>query len=104
MAGIADFNGDTYEDILWRNNVTGQNWIFFMQNATILSSLGLNTVPAAWDVVGVGDYNADSYADVMWRNGTTGQNWIHFIIGNTVIASAGTSNVPDTNWEVMHRP
>ena len=66
-----DFNGDGKDDLLWRNQSTGQNAIW--GQASDAQSLAIDPV---------GDYNADGKADVAWRNAVT---------GSSVIWSAGNS-------------
>ena len=33
--GVADFNGDTKPDLIWRNSVTGQNAVWYMDGLTL---------------------------------------------------------------------
>ena len=96
-----DIDGDGSSDILWRNSVTGQNWLYLMAGATIDSSVGVNTVPTVWEIVGNGDYNNDGNADILWRNSSTGQNWMYLMIGATIDSSVGINTVSDTNWKVV---
>ena len=63
-----DMDGNGQADVLWRNSVTGQNWLYTMDGAAIRSSTYLNTVAGAWQIVGNGDYNGDTNADILWRN------------------------------------
>ena len=35
IVGNGDYDGDGNADILWRNSVTGQNWMYLMNGATI---------------------------------------------------------------------
>jgi hypothetical protein len=56
IAGAADFDGDGYADVLWRDLATGDNLICFMDG-----TLGMpfadwtSSVGRAWTVVGTGD-------------------------------------------------
>jgi hypothetical protein len=34
---VADFNRDGKPDVLWRNGVTGQNIVWYLNNATYVS-------------------------------------------------------------------
>lgn len=46
--------GDQNLDILWRNNATGQNWVYFMNGANISTSVPINTEPdLSWEIVNV---------------------------------------------------
>jgi len=95
-----DMNGDGMSDIVWRNDVTGQNWLYLMDGATITSSIGINTVPLDWQIVGNGDYNDDGKNDVLWRNSVTGQNWLYLMNGATIASSVGVNTISDLTWEV----
>ena len=61
-----EFNGDTHNDILWRND-SGAVGTWDMN--------GLSYIPAAiatasndWHVAGAGDFNGDGKSDILWRN------------------------------------
>ena len=98
-----DSNGDGRADILWRNGVTGQNWLYMMDGASIVGSMGINTVASAdWQIVGNGDYNGDGMADILWRNSATGQNWMYLMNGATVDSSLGVNTVSNTAWQVVN--
>jgi hypothetical protein len=52
VVGDGDYDGDGKSDILWRNSSTGQNWMYLMNGATIMNSVGVNTVNnTAWEIV-----------------------------------------------------
>ncbi len=60
IAGTADFNRDGSQDILWRNQATGDMVVWYMRGSTLLSEQEIETAPgSSWDVVGVGDFNGD---------------------------------------------
>ena len=82
------YNGKA--DILWRNASTGQNYVFFMDGATLLPVSGfIAGVGAPWEVKGIGDFNGDGKADILWRNATTGQNYVFFMDGTTLLPASG---------------
>ena len=104
VAGIGDFDGDGNSDILWRNQATGQNYIYFMNGTAIQSSEGyIRTVAdQRWKVVGVGDFDGDGRADIVWRNSASGENYIYPMQGLTVKASEGyLRTVASASWKVV---
>ena len=111
IVGDGDFNGDTMNDLLWRNtNGTVDLWT--MNGSTIASSshvtfggTPVNVDGPNWKVVGIGDTNNDGKADVIWRNSATNdlQDWM--MNGSTITSSshftyAGAAVNPDQSWNV----
>ena len=103
VAGIGDFDGDGKSDILWRNAVTGENYIYFMDGLVIKPSEGyLRTVSdVAWQIAGIGDFDGDGKADILWRNTSTGQNYLYPMNGTGIKPGEGfLRTVADLNWKV----
>ena len=90
IVDIADFNGDTKPDLLWRNYTTGANELWYMNGLTRVAGASaptvtdfnwviggeqlevyLSPVPAARDAL---DFNEDGTADVFWHNMVSGVN------------------------------
>jgi hypothetical protein len=87
------------DSILWRNNATGQNWLYEMDGSSIVLSAGIKSVATTWDIAGNGDYNGDEQKDILWRNRVTGQNWMYLMNGTTILNSLSVNAVaPD--WDV----
>ena len=66
----ADFNGDGFADVLWRND-NGQlsQWLGSASGRLIDNGAVVNQfVPLAWKIQGTGDFNGDGRADILWRN------------------------------------
>jgi hypothetical protein len=101
IVGDGDYNGDGFQDILWRSS-TGQMAIWLMQGGTRIANLALPTVSDSnWTVVGDGDYNCDGVSDVLWRNISTGANAIWQINGGQQTANFGVLTVSNTDWVVI---
>jgi hypothetical protein len=70
IISVADFNGDLYSDILWRNKCgTLAIWLndpFGSDGpfaAARVGSAGLD-----WQIAGTADFNGDRRSDILWRN------------------------------------
>ena len=101
IVGTGDFNADGKIDILWRNNVTGQNAVWFMNGITNTGLAYLPTVADAnWQIVGTGDFNVDGQTDILWRNNVTGQNAVWFMNGTTYVSLAYLLGASAMSWQI----
>ena len=51
IVGVADYNGDTKPDLLWRNSVSGENVVWWMNGVVRTGAAALLTVAdVAWRV------------------------------------------------------
>lgn len=101
MVGFGDFDGDGRSDVLWRNQVTGENYIYFMNGKAIIAEGFIRTVADLnWKVVGVGDFDGDLRADILWRNSSNGENYIYAMNGTTIASEGSIRTVADQNWQV----
>ncbi len=93
VVGAADFDNDGHTDILWRNNITGDNHLWYMNDTTYLSGVNLSiaTIPLAWKIEGLADFNSDGNVDILWRNYTTGENHLWYMNNATVTAGYNLS-------------
>jgi hypothetical protein len=101
VAGVADFDGDGKHDILWRNDLTGQNYIYLMDGTAIRSGEGyLRTIgDPHWQVAAVADYDGDGKADILWRHGQSGQNYLYPMNGVSILPGEGyTRTVAQSEW------
>jgi hypothetical protein len=107
VAGTGDFNGDGFDDILWRCTAVGPFCtaagdvaIWLMKGTQILQSAGLGNVPTNWTIVETGDFNFDGKSDILWRasDGTTG---IWFMNGVQIASGGGITN-PGLNWAIQN--
>lgn len=85
-AGVGDFNGDGYSDILWRNATTGANSIWYITAEGFIGGANLPSVSAVdLKVAAVGDFNNDGRADILWRNVRTRTLIIWMMNGGSII-------------------
>ena len=108
LVGVADFSTplDARPDFVWRNQVTGEMLIWFMNNAQQTGTTP-TTPPALadteWKLVATGDYNLDLKNDFVWRHDGSGQNVIWFMNGATLISGTFTNpaTFPDVRWKIV---
>ncbi|MCG6553166.1 MAG: FG-GAP-like repeat-containing protein [Candidatus Magnetominusculus sp. LBB02] len=102
VAGVADFDGDGKDDILFRNESLGLLAVWLMngqalKTATMVSPL---TDPQ-WRIVRVGDFDGDGKADILYKNVNTGDIAIWFMYGSTVDRAKTVATVKDSNWQII---
>ncbi|KAB8179326.1 hypothetical protein FKV24_012910 [Lysobacter maris] len=68
LAGIGDFNGDGYADLLWVDSAKTQVWVWTGSAGGSYSTNLLRSYPAGWSLVGTGDVNGDGRNDIVWHN------------------------------------
>jgi uncharacterized delta-60 repeat protein len=76
-----DFNKDGKDDLFWRNSVTGQNLVWFMNGTNKIGERSINgagvdrLLPGNdWQIKATADFNRDGDLDILWRNSVTGNN------------------------------
>jgi hypothetical protein len=106
VAGVADFNRDGQQDILWHHGVSGQVVLWYMNGATLASGTFTNPPALAhvrWQNAAVGDYDSNGNPDLVWHNDFSGQTVVWFMNGANLVAGTFTnpSTFPDTNWKLV---
>ena len=97
---VADFNADGKSDILWRNNSSGEVYIWLMNGTNIGSQGSPGTVSDLnWGIEYVGDFNGDGKADILWRHNSTGEMSI-WVMNGITRTSSGTPGWVTTDWQV----
>ena len=101
IGGTADFNADGLTDILWRNQSTGDDLVWYMDGTNIIGGALLPSInDVNWTIGATGDFNNDGQRDILWRNTSTGDNLVWFMNGVTVSGGALLTPIADTNWVV----
>jgi hypothetical protein len=106
LVGVADFSSppDNKPDFVWRNRVTGDNLIWFMNNSV---KLGEAAPPALsdtrWQIRATGEFSFDGKNDLVWRHTVSGENVMWFMNGATLLGGSFTnpSSFPDTRWQMV---
>ena len=75
--GVADFNGDGRSDVLWRNERTGENLVWYLKGDKGTDYKDSERIESyresGWTLEGVGDFNRDSDPDLLWREQSSGE-------------------------------
>jgi len=102
VGGVGDFNRDGNQDILWRNQATGANIIFYMDGTAVNVTTSFQGAPnVAWKIRSVIDWNHDGWPDVILRNFTTGQDVIWLMAASSIMTTTYLPQVSDLNWDLM---
>ncbi len=97
-----DFNGDGKPDLLWRNQQTGEAYVWFLNGTTHTNgeSVGQGVDPL-WRLAGTGDFNSDGKADLLWQHRQTGEVYVWFMNGTDHSGGQSLGAVPDTQWRIV---
>ena len=105
VRAVADFDGDTQPDVLWRNLETGELYVWFMTGTTVTSGSYL-TPPALadpdWEIRAAADFNADGKTDLLWHNQVTGELYVWLLDGTTIASGSylTPASFADTRWQI----
>jgi ELWxxDGT repeat protein len=96
IAGTHDFDADGRPDLLWRHTASGENVLWYMNGAVLVS--GGFLTPAAltdvrWQVAGTADFDLDGDPDILWRHTASGEMVLWSMNGS--VLAGGTFLTPD---------
>lgn len=105
VSGLADFDHDGSQDLLWRHQTSGELQVWLMNGVVRARSLYLEPRVApspTWQIRGLADFDGDGQTDVLWHDQASGGLQIWFLAGTTAtrVSSLDPPSVPDTNWQV----
>ncbi len=103
VGGVADFNKDGFQDIVWREAGGGNGiWLMGGDGTSISQTVSLPAVSGSWKIVGVTDFDRDGNTDILWRETTQGSNGYWRMGGVNGTSLQGTVSLPavSSNWEI----
>ena len=103
-AVLHDFNADGNSDVLWRQDGSGQVYVWEMNGQQVQAEGTVAHAPVTtdWHVQGVGDFNGDFDSDVLWRQDGSGQVYVWEMNGQQVQAEGAVAHAPVTNdWHIF---
>jgi hypothetical protein len=105
IRGLADFNGDGFDDLLWHHQGTGDLYVWLMNGAAAISGSYLTPprfTDTRWQIRGVADLNEDGDPDILWHHQGTGDLYAWLMDG--LSAATGSYLDPrrfaDTRWRI----
>ncbi len=111
---IADFNHDGKPDIVWRNDQTGEVYVWTMNGANRIGDTFLKKVVDAsgandpnWQIQSLADFTGDGQTDILWRNVATGDLLVWEMNGTQFVQDvfikdnmgAAITNI-DPSWQI----
>ncbi|HVG24671.1 MAG TPA: M36 family metallopeptidase [Thermoanaerobaculia bacterium] len=102
-AGRTDFSSplNGTNDIIWRNESSGDTKVFKMNGTAFDSSIDLLQFGGNWRYAGAADFNADGSADVLYRNAVDGSLVVWYMNGASLLGTASVISTPDLNWKLV---
>jgi FG-GAP-like repeat/Ig-like domain CHU_C associated len=80
-----DLDGDGKDDILWRDNSSGQNVVWLMNGSTTKSGAFISNATSNVRLAAAADFNGDGKTDLLWRDPSTGLNYMWLMNGFNII-------------------
>jgi hypothetical protein len=97
---ILDFNNDGKSDTFWRNELTGQHLIWYMNGTTVAGGSAYITVAPSFRPAAFADFNNDGKLDIAWYDSTAGITDIWLMDGTTRIGGRTYTTMAHP-WELV---
>jgi DMSO/TMAO reductase YedYZ molybdopterin-dependent catalytic subunit len=106
IVGIADFNKDGSQDLLWRSSSSGRTTIWYMTGPTWnggYADVEPTLSDPNWSIVGIADFNKDGSPDLLWRDASSGRTTIWYMTGPTWNGGYADvePTVSDPAWQIV---
>jgi len=104
ISGMADFNLDGHNDLIWRNRDTGHLLAWVMNGLTQVFDVWLTPRVVAdtnWEIVAIIDANGDTKPDLVWRNSSTGALIMWYMNGFYQVSDPTFGELIPTNWTIV---
>lgn len=105
VAGIADLNGDYYDDIVWYNQNSGClyhyliNWDYDPK-IKYQGEQGGCVSDTHWQIQAIADFDNNRHADILWRHTEYGTVYLHLTGEHGQRIARRVAQVSDLNWQI----
>ncbi len=101
-SAAADLTGDTGADILWRNTVNGDLYLWTSRlNAAPAPGHDFGLVELQWKAELTDDFNGDGKADILWRNLGNGDAYLWTSSANGLAAPGLDLGIVELQWSIQ---
>jgi len=104
MVGIADFDGNGKQDILWQESTAGWLYVWYMDGVTKIggSYLSQNRIDPTWRMVGIADFDGNGKSDILWQESSAGWLYVWYMDGVTKLGGSYLSpNKINPTWRMV---
>jgi VCBS repeat-containing protein len=98
VRATGDFNYDGTSDLVLKNQVTGQFYIWTFTGQAQTGSSNLGVIGTNWDVLSTADFNRDGNHDILWRNADDGHLYVWTFDAQAQQNGSASLGVLGTNW------
>ncbi|HEX7830282.1 MAG TPA: Ig-like domain repeat protein, partial [Thermoanaerobaculia bacterium] len=91
---------DGKNDLLWRNEITGDTKAWTMNGTTFIASTDLLQFGGNWRLQGAADFNGDGSADLLYRNAVDFSTVIWYMSGTGMLSTNSIPVITDAAWKI----
>ena len=100
LVGTGNFDGIGSDDILWRNNQSGQIFIWLLNGTQVIGTGSPGHIGQVWQIAGIGDFDGDGRSDILYRNQAPSGLVFMWLIAGTEVAGGGSVGAVDQEWVI----
>lgn len=92
---------DGQNDIVWRNETTGDTKVWTFNGTTYLAESNLLQFGGNWRLLGAADFNGDGSADLLYQNASDLSAIIWYMNGTGMLSTASVVSTGDANFKLV---